>query len=73
MFTDTSKPAAPAVTAVIVFSSIQMLLTISMILNRIRALYRAFRVTGPERAPQLHTAVYAFAGSRLPRIDCPRE
>jgi hypothetical protein len=51
MFTDTSQPLALPVTAVGVFLSTQMLLTISMILKRIRALYRAFRVTGAEKVP----------------------
>lgn len=51
MFTDTNQPLHPITTAVIVFVATQMLLTISMILKRIRAIYRAFRVSGPERIP----------------------
>jgi hypothetical protein len=51
MFTDTSQPLNPVATATITGVAVQMLLTISMILKRIRALYRAFRVTGPERIP----------------------
>lgn len=51
MFTDTSRPLAPAPTAAIVFLGAQLLLTVSMILKRIRALYRAFRTTGGERIP----------------------
>jgi len=51
MFTDTSQPLGLQVTAVVVFVSTQLLLTISMILKRIRALYRAFRITGPEDIP----------------------
>lgn len=51
MFTDTSHALPTGITAAIVFVAVQMLLTISMILKRIRALYRAFRVSGPERIP----------------------
>jgi hypothetical protein len=51
LFTDTNQPLSAPITAVIVFVAVQMLLTISMILKRIRALYRAFRVAGPERIP----------------------
>ncbi|WP_328442876.1 hypothetical protein [Amycolatopsis sp. NBC_00438] len=51
MFTDTSQPLPTSVTAVIVFLGVQMLLTVSMVLKRIRALYRAFRVVSPERIP----------------------
>jgi hypothetical protein len=51
MFTDTGQPLSSPITAGIVFIAAQMLLTISMILKRIRALYRAFRVVEPERIP----------------------
>jgi hypothetical protein len=51
MFTDTNQPLPPVPTAAIVFLGAQLLLTVSMILKRIRALYRAFRTTGGERIP----------------------
>jgi hypothetical protein len=51
MFTDTDKPVNSVVTAVIIFLGLQMFLTISMILKRIRAMYRAFSTIGPERMP----------------------
>lgn len=51
MFSNTGRPLAPAATAVIVFLGLQLLLTVSMILKRIRALYRAFRIAGGERIP----------------------
>ncbi len=51
MFTDTSKPLPSAATAIIVFIGAQMFLTISMILKRIRSLYRAFRQTDTENIP----------------------
>jgi hypothetical protein len=51
MLTDTRQPLHPLATAAVVFLGVQLLLTISMILKRIRALYRAFRVTGGERTP----------------------
>ncbi|WP_157185735.1 hypothetical protein [Nocardia transvalensis] len=51
MFGNTKQPLSGPITAIIVFLAVQMLLTISMILKRIRALYRAFRTTGGERIP----------------------
>ncbi|OKJ97535.1 hypothetical protein [Amycolatopsis sp. CB00013] len=51
LFTDTGQPLPVPVSAVIVFVAVQMLLTISMILKRVRALYRAFRRVGPEKIP----------------------
>ena len=38
-------------TMIIVFAGSQLLLTIAMILKRVRALYRAFRITQPEIIP----------------------
>ncbi|UQS24043.1 hypothetical protein L1857_15000 [Amycolatopsis thermalba] len=51
LFTDTSQPLPTPISAVLVAIAVQMLLTISMILKRVRALYRAFRRVGPERIP----------------------
>lgn len=51
MFSDTSQPLPTAPTLVIIFSGVQMLLTIFMVLKRVRSLFRAFRVVQPERQP----------------------
>ncbi len=51
MFADTSNPLPRAVTAVLIFLGSQMLLTLFMILKRIRAIYVAFENAQPERIP----------------------
>ncbi|QRP45772.1 hypothetical protein [Amycolatopsis sp. FDAARGOS 1241] len=51
LFTDTSQALTTPVSALVVALASQMLLTVSMILKRIRALYRAFKRVGPERIP----------------------
>jgi hypothetical protein len=39
------------VTAIVVFGSVQMLLTVFMVLKRVRALYRAYPAAQPDRVP----------------------
>jgi cytochrome bd-type quinol oxidase subunit 2 len=51
MFGNTDKPLPVAPTLVIIFLSSQMLLTLFMILKRIRAIYMAFDNAQPERIP----------------------
>lgn len=51
MFTDTDKPLDTTVTGIIIFLALQMLLTIFMILKRIRSLYLGFQTVRPERIP----------------------
>lgn len=51
MFGEPDDSLPPPVTAIVIFLAVQMLLTIAMVLKRIRALYRAFRTAGGERIP----------------------
>lgn len=51
MFTDTSKPLNSWLTALIAFLGLQLLLTVLMILKRIRALFHSFYLEQDERIP----------------------
>lgn len=51
LFTELDKPLAMAPTLVIIFLGTQMLMTIFMVLKRIRAIYVAFDNAKPERIP----------------------
>ncbi len=51
MFGNTSKPLPMAPTMVMIFLGSQMLLTLFMVLKRIRAIYLAFNNAQPERIP----------------------
>ena len=51
MFGDEHQPLGRLPTAIVVFGGVQLLLTIFMVLKRVRALYRAFRVTQREHIP----------------------
>jgi hypothetical protein len=51
MFTDTDKPLGRATSAVVVFFGLHLLLTIFMILKRVRAMFRSFRMKHTERIP----------------------
>lgn len=51
MFGEKDKPLAVLPTSLVVFFGVQLLLTIFMILKRVRALYRAFHVAQHERIP----------------------
>lgn len=51
MFGDISRPLPPIPTLIVIFLGTQMLLTVFMILKRIRAIYVGFGKTQPERAP----------------------
>jgi hypothetical protein len=51
MFTDTDNPLNTPVTGIIIFLSLQLVLTVSMVLKRIRSLYRGLQTVRPERIP----------------------
>ncbi|MDG4823273.1 hypothetical protein O7635_15560 [Asanoa sp. WMMD1127] len=51
MFADTDKPLDRTLTALIIMVGIHMLLTIFMVLKRVRAMFRALRIDYTERVP----------------------
>jgi hypothetical protein len=51
MFTDTDQPLGRLPTALIVFTAIHLLMTIFMILKRVRAMFRSFRIKHTEPVP----------------------
>lgn len=51
MFSDTSRPLGPIATALVVLAGTHMLLTIFMILKRVRAMFRSFRLRRAEIIP----------------------
>ncbi|WP_067504473.1 hypothetical protein [Actinoplanes sp. TFC3] len=51
MFIDTEKPLGVAMTALVVFVGVHMLLTVFMILKRVRAMFRSFRLRQAEIIP----------------------
>ena len=51
MFVDTEKPIDRWITALIVFAGVHMLMTIFMILKRVRAMFRSFRLRQAEIIP----------------------
>ncbi len=51
LFMDTDKPLGRIPTVLIVFGSVHLLLTIFMVLKRVRAMFRGFRLRQPERVP----------------------
>lgn len=51
MFTDTDKPLGRVFTLVVVFAGVHLLLTIFMILKRVRAMFRSFRARHEEPIP----------------------
>ncbi|GAB3795545.1 hypothetical protein [Micromonospora zhanjiangensis] len=51
MFTDTDKPLGRVSTLLVVFAGVHLLLTIFMILKRVRAMFRSFRVRREDPVP----------------------
>lgn len=51
MFTDTERPLGRLATAIVVFTGIHLLQTIFMILKRVRAMFRSFRLRQAEIIP----------------------
>lgn len=51
MFIDTDEPLGVAVTAFMIFVGVHMLLTVLMILKRVRAMFRSFRLRQSEIIP----------------------
>jgi hypothetical protein len=51
MFANTAKPLNHFLTGIILFLGVQLLLTVLMILNRVRALFRSFSSDTEERIP----------------------
>ncbi|NES17209.1 MULTISPECIES: hypothetical protein [Micromonospora] len=52
MFTDTNEPLGRMSTLLVVFAGVHLLLTIFMILKRVRAMFRSFRVRREDPVPQ---------------------
>ncbi|ROP29808.1 hypothetical protein EDD30_2625 [Couchioplanes caeruleus] len=51
MFSDTDEPLGRLPTALIAFTGIHLLMTIFMILKRVRAMFRSFRIKHTETVP----------------------
>lgn len=51
MFVDTDKPLGVVMTAFVIFVGVHMLLTVFMILKRVRAMFRSFRLRQAEIIP----------------------
>ncbi|MDG4749937.1 hypothetical protein O7630_03190 [Micromonospora sp. WMMD718] len=51
MFTDTNEPLGRMSTLLVVFAGVHLLLTIFMILKRVRAMFRSFRVRREDPVP----------------------
>ncbi len=51
MFVDTDRPLSRIVTVMVVFGGVHLLLSIFMVLKRVRSMFRAFRLCEPERIP----------------------